>query len=140
MDDEDRLMSTRHPDVDVAKPAVRATDGVKPAVAIVDGSRSLSMMCPPVADDVKPVVMKTPASRARLSVRGRRLLVMELNFASRLMSTECPHVDVVKPATMATDGGKPAVAMDDGSRPTSTRTLPVVDEMESAVRSDDERW
>jgi hypothetical protein len=162
MEDEDRLMSTRYPDVDLAKPAVMATDGEKPAVAIDDGSRSLSMICPPVVDDVEPVVMKTPASRARLSVRGHRLLVMELSCASRLMSTECPHVDAVESVVMddesrqtKVDGSRLVVVelttasraqtlvrghrrllvaeMNDGSRLTSTKPPPPIDAAKPAV-------
>ena len=110
MDDEDRLMSMRHLDVDFAKPAVKATDGEEPLVAIDDGSRSLSMRCPPVVDVVKPAVMKTPASRAQTSVRGHRLLVVELNVVSRLSSTRCrPVVDARKPVVTVTDDRKPSV-------------------------------
>jgi len=113
LSDENRPMSMRCLDVDAAKPVVMATDDVTPVVAMDDESRSPSTICPTAVDDAKPVVMKTPASRARLSVRGHRLLVMELNFASRLMSTECPHVDAVEPVVMDDESRQTKV---DGSR------------------------
>jgi hypothetical protein len=139
MDDESRPTSTKHPDVDVAKPVVtdensgpRASDGFQPLDLTMTKSRSVVsdnegfQGRPPVVGDAKPVVRATDDVKPATTTVELLLLV----------------VDVTRLAVMVSDGEKPVVVTATGNvkpaamtarRRMSPRRLPPEPEMMSRV-------
>jgi hypothetical protein len=105
------------PVADGEKPAATATDGERPAVLVTDECRQQVSGLLVATDEVRPLIPKAGDVRLVASVTDRNWPMMRL----------LPMADGLKPATMATDGERPAVTSEerlrlrasDGSQPQS---------------------